>query len=83
MAFAPGSRAIQAVFASWTPTLLVARFRELLLGMSYDDPETRPLMDLEGLKKWVPGRTSGYAQLEEACDRFGWLEPFLERMGAA
>lgn len=65
------------------PAALVARFRELLLSQRYDDPETRPLMDLEGLKAWVPGRTSGYAQLDEACDRFGWLAPFMERMGAA
>ena len=25
--------------------------------MSYDDPEVRPLLDLEGLKAWMPGRT--------------------------
>jgi phosphonate transport system substrate-binding protein len=54
-----------------------ARFRELLLGMSYDDPAARPLLDLEGLKQWQPGRTSGYALLERACDRFGTLEGWL------
>jgi hypothetical protein len=42
----------------------------------------RPLLDLEGLKAWRPGRTSGYALLEQACDRFGWLQPFLRQMGA-
>ena len=31
----------------------------------------RPLLDLEGLKAWRPGRTSGYALLERAVDRFG------------
>ncbi|MCC7011574.1 MAG: hypothetical protein IT454_03345 [Planctomycetes bacterium] len=61
----------------------VARFRELLLGMRYDDASVRPLMDLEGLKAWREGRTQGYAQLERACDRFGWLREFLERMQAA
>jgi ABC-type phosphate/phosphonate transport system substrate-binding protein len=65
------------------PDERVQRFGELLLSMSYDDPATRPLMDLEGLKAWVPGRTSGYGQLERACDRFGWLRPFLQSMGAA
>jgi len=65
------------------PAVLVARFRELLLSMSYDDASARPLMDLEGLKAWLPGRTSGYAQLERACERFDWLAPFLARMGAA
>ncbi|HSD90714.1 MAG TPA: PhnD/SsuA/transferrin family substrate-binding protein [Kofleriaceae bacterium] len=55
----------------------VARFRELLLAMSYEDPEVRPLLDMEGLKAWKPGRTSGYALLERACDRFGTLDSWL------
>lgn len=55
----------------------ITRFRELLLSMSYDDPEVRPLLDMEGLKVWQPGRTSGYALLERACDRFGTLETWL------
>ena len=55
-----------------------ARFRELLLGMSYDDERVRPLLDMEGLKVWKPGRTSGYALLERAIDRFGTIEPWLE-----
>ncbi|MFG5780221.1 phosphate/phosphite/phosphonate ABC transporter substrate-binding protein [Comamonas sp. J-3] len=42
------------------------RFRELLLGMSWDDPEVRPLLELEGLKVWHPGRASGYQLLERA-----------------
>jgi ABC-type phosphate/phosphonate transport system substrate-binding protein len=46
-----------------------ARFRELLLGMSYDDPVARPLLDLEGLREWRPGRVSGYALLARAIDR--------------
>src|SRR5262249_32315985 len=37
----------------------IARFRELLLGMSYADPQVRRLLDLEGLKHWLPGRTEG------------------------
>lgn len=57
----------------------LARLRELLLAMSYDDPEVRPLLDLEGLKQWLPGRTSGYAPLERAVDRFGTIEPWLSR----
>ena len=50
------------------PDELVERFRSLLLGMSYEDPEVRPLLDLEGLKAWREGRTSGYDQLERAVD---------------
>lgn len=46
----------------------VTRFVELLLGMAWDDPEVRPLLELEGLKAWRAGRTSGYALLERAVD---------------
>ena len=63
------------------PAALVDRFVMLLLGMSYGDPEVRRLMDEEGLKAWRPGRTSGYAQLERAVDRFGVLAGWLERVG--
>ena len=59
-----------------------AQQRELILGMSYDDPAVRPLLDLEGLKEWRPGRLSGYAQLNRAVDRFGTLEPWLAGMRA-
>jgi ABC-type phosphate/phosphonate transport system substrate-binding protein len=46
----------------------VARFVELLMGMAWDDPSVRPLLELEGLKAWREGRTSGYALLERAVD---------------
>jgi ABC-type phosphate/phosphonate transport system substrate-binding protein len=49
---------------------VVDRFVELLLSMSFDDPTVRPLLELEGLRQWRPGRTSGYEQLEAAVDRF-------------
>ena len=42
------------------------RFRDILLGMSWDDPAVRPLLELEGLKVWHPGRASGYALLDRA-----------------
>lgn len=47
-------------------------FRDLLLAMSYDDASLRPLLDLEGLKLWCPGRISGYAALETAVDETGF-----------
>lgn len=56
----------------------LARFTELLLGMRYDDPAVRPLMDLEGLKQWRPGRTEGYAPLARACERFGTVSTWLD-----
>ena len=60
----------------------VARFRERLLAMSYGDPNVRPLLDLEGLKAWVPGRVTGYAQLSEAVDRFGTIDAFVNDVEA-
>ncbi len=56
------------------PAAGIARFRELLLAMSYADPLVRPLLDLEGLKQWLPGRTEGYALLSAATDRDGYLD---------
>ena len=50
------------------PAGAVTRFGSLLLAMDYADPEVRPLLDLEGLKQWRPGRLSGYSALEEAVD---------------
>jgi ABC-type phosphate/phosphonate transport system substrate-binding protein len=59
------------------PSALVERFLALLFGMSYADAEVRPLMDMEGLKAWLPGRLEGYAMLERAVDRFGTIAPWL------
>ena len=50
--------------------------------MSYDDAEVRPLLDLEGLKQWRAGRTSGYALLNEAVDRFGAIDSWLAKQRA-
>ena len=52
----------------------VDQLRELLLGMRYDDDEVRPLLDLEGLRQWLPGRTAGYAPLERAVDEAGFYD---------
>lgn len=65
------------------PADLVDRFRALLLGMSYADAEVRPLMDMEGLKAWLPGRVEGYAPLERAVDRFGTLRAWLSGVAPA
>jgi ABC-type phosphate/phosphonate transport system substrate-binding protein len=43
-------------------------FLRVLFAMRYDDPKHRQMMDLEGLKAWVPGRTIGYALLREAVE---------------
>ena len=62
------------------PAELLAKFRALLEGMSYEDPALRPLLDLEGLRAWLPGRTSGYAALDRAVARTRYLDPWLARV---
>lgn len=47
----------------------------VLYSMSYDNPEHREMMDLEGLKAWLPGRTTGFAALSRAVE----LQRYFER----
>ncbi len=42
------------------------RWLEVLYRMSYANPDHRKMMDMEGLKEWLPGRVNGYAILNEA-----------------
>ena len=42
------------------------RWLDALFAMRYDNPAHREMMDLEGLKAWLPGRTSGFAALTAA-----------------
>jgi ABC-type phosphate/phosphonate transport system substrate-binding protein len=56
------------------PPATLQRFRDLLLAMDYGDAGVRPLLDLEGLKQWKDGRTSGYAALEAAVDDLGFYD---------
>jgi ABC-type phosphate/phosphonate transport system substrate-binding protein len=60
--------------APGAPADVVDRFTGLLLAMDYADAEVRPLLDLEGLTKWMPGRLEGYALLEEAVDASGFYD---------
>lgn len=62
------------------PEPLIAKFTELVLAMEYSDAAVRPLLDLEGLKAWLPGRTEGYAELEGAVRRFGTITGFVSRV---
>lgn len=42
------------------------RWLDVLYSMSYEQEAHREMMDLEGLKQWLPGRTSGFGLLEDA-----------------
>jgi phosphonate transport system substrate-binding protein len=46
---------------------------EALLAMSYDEPALRAVMDLEGVKRWLPGDKSGYVDLTKAMQEQGYL----------
>lgn len=53
------------------PTLDVARqdaFTRALFAMQWNNPDHRRLLELEGLKKWLPPREEGYASLQAALD---------------
>jgi len=48
-------------------------FRRALHAMSWDDPRHRPILEMEGLKQWMPPREEGYASLRQALDDTkGW-----------
>jgi len=51
-----------------------------LMSMSYANPDHREMMDLEGLKEWLPGRTSGFAALTDAVAAQGLPELYQRTM---
>jgi ABC-type phosphate/phosphonate transport system substrate-binding protein len=59
------------------PRAQIEHFVEILLAMSFNDPAVRPLLEMEGLRQWLPGRTSGYGPLNRAVERSGFLDAFL------
>lgn len=44
-----------------------------LLAMDHNDPDLRGAMDLEGVKRWLPGDRSGYEDLALAMKEQGYL----------
>ena len=52
---------------------LERRFAEALLGMSYDNPAHRVVLEAEGLKQWVSPRLDGYEELRQASSRQGFF----------
>jgi ABC-type phosphate/phosphonate transport system substrate-binding protein len=64
------------------PESRIKPFIDTLLAMSFHDPSVRVLMELEGLKQWLPARTSGYAQLEKAVQRFNFYSAAVSKAGS-
>jgi len=55
------------------PREAAERFQRALYAMSWDDPQHRLILELEGLKQWLPPRESGYESLRGALEAsHGW-----------
>ena len=49
------------------------RFVEALTTMSYDNPAHRPILDAEGLQRWLPPHLDGYDALRRAAADQGFF----------
>ncbi len=49
------------------------QFVEALLKMSFDNPAHRPILEAEGLKRWIVADTRDYGSLEDACREQGFF----------
>ena len=49
-------------------------FLDALFAMDYGNPDHQEMMDLEGLKKWEPGRTTGFGPLTTGCELTNFFE---------
>jgi phosphonate transport system substrate-binding protein len=47
------------------------RFVAALMTMSFDNPAHRPILEAEGLKRWIAADVNGYASLQQACTEQG------------
>lgn len=55
------------------------QFVEALVAMSYDNPMHRPILEAEGLRRWLTPHLEGYADLREAATEQGFFkEPFAQ-----
>jgi len=55
------------------------RFAEALSAMSYDKPDHRPILDAEGLRRWLTPHVEGYAELRQAAAQQGFFERKLAK----
>jgi ABC-type phosphate/phosphonate transport system substrate-binding protein len=49
----------------------VESFKRALFAMKWENPRHRQLLELEGLREWLPPRESGYISLQEALHQQG------------
>jgi ABC-type phosphate/phosphonate transport system substrate-binding protein len=50
------------------------QFEAALMKMSYDNPAHRPVLEAEGLKKWIPAELGGYDSLGVAAKKQGFFD---------
>jgi len=50
---------------------LQQRFVRALMAMSIDNPAHRPILEAEGLKRWLAADVTGYDSLQQACAEQG------------
>jgi ABC-type phosphate/phosphonate transport system substrate-binding protein len=50
------------------------RFAEALSAMSYDNPVHRPILDAEGLQRWLTPHLDGYDALRQAAAQQGFFK---------
>jgi ABC-type phosphate/phosphonate transport system substrate-binding protein len=53
---------------------LERQFADALSAMSYDNPVHRPILEAEGLKRWLPPQLDGYDALREAAAQQGFFK---------
>lgn len=53
------------------PVAQAEAFRKALFAMQWDNPKHRRLLELEGLREWMPPREEGYESLEAALAERG------------
>jgi ABC-type phosphate/phosphonate transport system substrate-binding protein len=50
------------------------RFVEALLAMSYENPVHRPILESEGLRRWLTPHLDGYSDLRQAAAQQGFFQ---------
>jgi len=55
------------------------RFVDALLAMSYDNPAHRPILEAEGLERWLTPHIEGYGALREAAAQQGFFKQVLAK----
>lgn len=49
-------------------------FNEVLMLMDYNKEEDKEILDLEGLKEWLPGRTTNFEEIRKVVDYMNFFE---------